>query len=131
MDQLLNEFASGGLYDWSRASPSGRISSRLRAASTLFGADWLIAADLLRTLPAADGRSQDRRPFLIVQQRVDVIHERDVLAQLLRDRVQRGLDGSVACSGKAGNDELRFLLSCLSLARHVNGLASRRTAGRR
>ena len=96
----------------------------------LLGAVWLIAADLLRTLPA-DGRNQDRRPFLIVQQRVDVIHEGDVLAQLLRDRVQRGLDGSVACSGKAGNDELRFLLSCLSLARHVDGLASRRTAGRR
>ena len=40
----------------------------------LLGAVWLIAADLLRTLPAS-GRSQDRRPFLIVQQRVDVIHE--------------------------------------------------------
>jgi len=97
----------------------------------LLGAVWLIAADILRTLPGTDGGSQDRRPFLIVQQRVDVIHEGDVLAQLIRDRVQRGLDGSVACPGKARNDELRFLLGSLSQARHVDGLASRRTAGRR
>ena len=97
----------------------------------LLGAVWLIAAAILRTLPAADGRSQDRRPFLIVQQRVDVIHEGDVLPQLVHHGVQRGLDGSAPCSGEAGDDGFRFLLSCLSLARHVDGLASRRTAGRR
>ena len=97
----------------------------------LLPAAWLVAGISCRTLRGVDGRRRDRRPFLIVQQRVDVIHEGDVLAQLIRDRVQSGLDGGVACSGKARNDELRFLPSCLSLARHVDGLASRRTAGRR
>ena len=98
----------------------------------LLPAAWLVAAiSCLACRRAVDGRRQDRRPFLIVQQRVDVIHEGDVLAQLIRDRVQSGLDGGVACSGKARNDELRFLLSCLSEARRVDGLASRRNAGRR
>ena len=54
-----------------------------------------------------------------------MIHEGRAHFQLLRDRQQSGLDGGVAGSGKAGNDEFRLLISCFCLARHpgVPGLS--------
>ena len=78
---------------------------------------WLLAAMLHRDV--VDGSLQHGSPLRVVQQRMDVVHEGDIVSQFLGNASQGRLHGGVAGPGKAGDDGFRLLFCSAGHARHL------------